>query len=82
MVEQISDRFSKMSSDSDLEKISLKTLIEEQTIYLQKRLPSLGKDIELLGKLITDVQSLGSLVDLVKKARNKYEIYNERDKEY
>ena len=42
----------------------------------------LGKDIELLGKLITDVQSLGSLVDLVKKARNKYEIYNERDKEY
>ena len=42
----------------------------------------LGKDIELLGKLMTDVQSLGTLVDLVKKARNKYEIYNDRDKEY
>ena len=42
----------------------------------------LGKDIDLLGKLIGDVQSLGSLIDLVKKARNKFEIYNGRDKEY
>ena len=42
----------------------------------------LGKDIDLLGKLIGDVQSLSSLIDLVKKARNKFEIYNGRDKEY
>ena len=42
----------------------------------------LGKDIDLLGKLIQDVQGLGSLIDLVKKSRNKYEIYNGRDKEY
>ena len=59
-LEQISDRFSKMSSDSDLEKISLKTLIEEQTVYLQKRLPSLGKDIELLVSTSDNINILGN----------------------
>ena len=59
-LEQISDRFSKMSSDSDLEKISLKTLIEEQTIYLKKRLPSLGKDIELLVSISDNINILGN----------------------
>ena len=33
-------------------------------------------------QLIQDIQGLGQLVDLVKKARNKYEIYNARAKEY
>ena len=59
-LEQISDRFSKMSSDSDLEKISLKTLIEQQTVYLQKRLPSLGKDIELLVSASKNINILGN----------------------
>ena len=59
-LEQISDRFSKMSSDSDLEKISLKTLIEQQTVYLQKRLPSLGKDIELLVSASENINILGN----------------------
>ena len=59
-LEQISDRFSKMSSDSDLGKISLNTLIEEQTIYLKKRLPSLGKDIELLVSNSDNINILGN----------------------
>ena len=59
-LEQISDRFSKMSSNSDLEKISLKTLIEKQTVYLQKRLPSLGKDIELLVSASKNINILGN----------------------
>ena len=42
----------------------------------------LGKDLDLLGKLIQDVQSLSTLIDLVRKARNKFEMYNGRDKEY
>ena len=42
----------------------------------------LGKDIDLMGKIIKDIRSLDSLVDLVKTARNKYEIYSGRDKEY
>ena len=29
-----------------------------------------------------DIQGLDNLVDIVKKARNKYEIFSNRDKEY
>ena len=42
----------------------------------------LGKDIDLMGKIIKEIGSLSSLVDLVKTARNKYEIFSGRDKEY
>ena len=42
----------------------------------------LGSDLNLLGNLIKDIQSLGDLIDIVKKARNRYELYNGRDKEY
>ena len=42
----------------------------------------LGGDVDILGGIIKDIESLGDLVDLVKKARNKYEIYNGRAKEY
>ncbi len=42
----------------------------------------LGGDVDILGKLIKDIESLGDLVDLIKTARNKYEIFNGRDKEY
>jgi hypothetical protein len=42
----------------------------------------LGKDLKLMTQLIQDIQSLGQLVSLVEKARNKYEIYNGRAKEY
>ena len=42
----------------------------------------LGNHLKLLTQLISDIQGLTNLVDLVKKARNKYEIYNGRAKEY
>jgi hypothetical protein len=42
----------------------------------------LGNHLKLLTQLISDIQGLDSLVDLVKKARNKYEIFNGRAKEY
>jgi hypothetical protein len=42
----------------------------------------IGQDIDLLGGIIKDIESLGDLVDLVKNSRNKYEIYNGRVKEY
>jgi len=42
----------------------------------------LGQDVDLLGGIIKDIESLGDLVQLVKDARNKYEIYNGRAKEY
>ena len=42
----------------------------------------LGDTLKLGVQLIQDIQGLTNLVDLVKKARNKYEIYNGRAKEY
>jgi hypothetical protein len=42
----------------------------------------LGNHLKLLTQLISDIQGLDNLVDLVKKARNKYEIFNGRAKEY
>jgi hypothetical protein len=42
----------------------------------------LGKDLKLMTQLIQDIQSLGQLVGIVKSARNKYEIFNGRAKEY
>ena len=59
-LEQIGDRFGKMGSDSPLEIILLKTLIDEQTVYLEKRLPSLGKTIELSVSVSEDIKILGN----------------------
>jgi len=42
----------------------------------------LGQDVDLLGGIIKDIESLDQLIDSVKNARNKYEIYSGRDKEY
>jgi hypothetical protein len=42
----------------------------------------LGKDLNLLGKLIGDVQSLSTQINLVKGDRNKFEMLNGRGKEY
>ena len=42
----------------------------------------LGQDVDILGGIIKDIESLTDLVQLVKNTRNKYEIYNGRAKEY
>ncbi|SVD64131.1 uncharacterized protein METZ01_LOCUS416985, partial [marine metagenome] len=42
----------------------------------------LGQDVDLLGGIIKDVEGLTDLIGMVKTARNKYEIYSGRDKEY
>jgi len=42
----------------------------------------LGQDVDLLGGILKDVESLAQLTESIKTARNKYEIYSGRDKEY
>ena len=42
----------------------------------------LGQDVNLLGGIIKDIESLTDLIDMVKNDRNKYEIYSGRDKKY
>ena len=42
----------------------------------------LGTDVDLMGGIIKDIESLTDLVDAVKTTRNKYEIFSGRDKVY
>ena len=50
-LEQISRRFSKMGSQSDFEEFDLSERIEKIVYYLNKRLPSLGKKVELINDI-------------------------------
>ena len=54
-LEQIGSRFSKMGSDSELKSISLKELVDRQSVYLKKRLPLLKNEIELTISGIDDI---------------------------
>ena len=50
-LEQIGRRFSKMGSRSDIEKFDLSERIERIVTYLNKRLPSLGKKVDLVNDI-------------------------------
>ena len=50
-LEQIGRRFSKMGSKSDIEKFDLSERIERIVTYLNKRLPSLGKKVDLVNDI-------------------------------
>ncbi|HIM73319.1 MAG TPA: HAMP domain-containing histidine kinase [Candidatus Marinimicrobia bacterium] len=54
-LEQIGSRFSKMGYDSELKSISLKELVDRQSVYLKKRLPLLKNEIELTVSGIDDI---------------------------
>lgn len=57
---QIGNRFSNMGSDTPLKPMSLKSLVNEQTVYLKKRMPSLGKQIELKVNAPDDISVMGN----------------------
>ncbi len=57
---QIGNRFSKMGSVSALKSIALKDLVNRQTVYLKKRMPSLGKEIELTFSAAEDISIEGN----------------------
>ena len=59
-LEQIGSRFSKMGSDSELKSISLKELVDRQSVYLKKRLPLLKKEIELTVSGIDNISIEGN----------------------
>ncbi len=57
---QIGNRFSNMGSDAPLKPMSLKSLVNEQSVYLKKRMPSLGKQIKLTVNAPDDISVLGN----------------------
>ena len=46
-LEQIVDRFSKMGSEAKMEEYDLSNVIENVKIYLERRLPSIGKNVQI-----------------------------------
>jgi len=57
---QIGNRFSKMGSNSALTAIALTDLVNQQAVYLEKRLPALGIDIELTFSAANDISIIGN----------------------
>jgi signal transduction histidine kinase len=46
-LEQIVDRFSKMGSEAKMEEYDLSNVVENVKIYLERRLPSIGKNVQI-----------------------------------
>jgi len=53
-LEQIVDRFSKMGTETKLESVSIKTVVDQVTTYLERRLPSLGKKVKIKNQIEDD----------------------------
>ena len=49
-----------MGSETPLKKISLNELVDQQTQYLKKRVPSIGKNIELKIESTKDISIQGN----------------------
>jgi two-component sensor histidine kinase len=54
-LQQVSDRFSKMGSETKLEEINLSEIVEKVVSYLDRRLPSMGKTIELSNEVNSEI---------------------------
>ncbi len=50
-LEQIVDRFSKMGSEAKMAEFDLSNVIENVKIYLERRLPSIGKNVQINNKV-------------------------------
>ena len=54
-LQQVSDRFSKMGSETKLEEINLSEIVEKVVSYLDRRLPSMGKTVELSKEVDSEI---------------------------
>ncbi len=54
-LEQIVDRFSKMGTDTKLEPVNIKNTVDQVTTYLERRLPSMGKNVSINNHIKDDV---------------------------
>lgn len=54
-LEQIVDRFSKMGTDTKLESVNIKTVVDQVSTYLERRLPSIGKNVSIKNQINDDV---------------------------
>ena len=55
-LQQVSDRFSKMGSETNLEEIHLSSIIDNIVLYFNRRIPSMGKSIIIKNQLDSNVK--------------------------
>ena len=55
-LQQVSDRFSKMGSETKLKEIHLSSIVDNVVIYFNRRIPSMGKSITIENKLVSNIK--------------------------
>ena len=55
-LQQVSDRFSKMGSETKLKEIHLSSIVDNVVIYFNRRIPSMGKSITIENKLFSNIK--------------------------
>ena len=55
-LQQVSDRFSKMGSETKLKEIHLSSIVDNVVIYFNRRIPSMGKSIIIENKLVSNIK--------------------------
>jgi len=92
-LEQIVDRFSKMGSEAKKESFDLSTVIEDVLVYLDRRLPSIGKNVQLKNNVEKNVSINGNkilvswaieniiknAIDAIESNKGKIEIESKRE---
>ena len=61
-LEQIVDRFSRMGSDAKMEEYDLSETVQTIIQYLERRLPRIGKNVEISSNVESDLQLTGNSV--------------------
>ena len=55
-LQQVSDRFSKMGSETKLKEIHLSSIVDNVVLYFNHRIPSMGKSIIIKNKLVSNIK--------------------------
>ena len=55
-LQQVSDRFSKMGSETKIEEVNLSNIVDNIVLYFNRRIPSMGKSIIIENQLESDLK--------------------------
>ena len=55
-LQQVSDRFSKMGSETKIEEVNLSNIVDKIVLYFNRRIPSMGKSIIIENQLESDLK--------------------------
>ena len=59
-LQQVSDRFSKMGSETKIEEVNLSNIVDKIVLYFNRRIPSMGKSIIIKNQLESDLKIIAN----------------------